>query len=46
MDLAIKIIFNYDIESNARELYKHLQKELLPARAGIMDEPTSLWHNG
>lgn len=46
MDLAIKIIFNYDIESNASELYKHLQKELLPAHTGNMDEPMALWHNG
>jgi len=46
LDLAIKIMFNYDIESNASELYKHLKKELLPAHIENVDELFTLWHNG
>ena len=45
-DLAIKMMFNYDIESNASALFRGLEKEMLPSRADDVNELLSQWQNG
>ena len=45
-DLAIKMMFNYNIESDAGAIYREMQNELIPAQnqegLGDMD----IWQNG
>jgi len=45
-DLAIKMMFNYDVESNALALFRCMEKELLPAQTEHGVELLGNWHNG
>ncbi|XP_067659124.1 serine/threonine-protein kinase Pink1, mitochondrial-like isoform X1 [Haliotis asinina] len=43
-DLALKMMFNYDVESNAEAVLKAMEKEAVPM--GMMDSQWDSWHNG
>lgn len=45
-DLAIKMMFNYGIESNAHSLYNEMEKELLPSRVDVNESLQEIWENG
>jgi len=45
-DLAVKMMFNYDAESNAPAILRAMYKEIVPARAMIIDPQTEMWDNG
>ena len=42
-NLAIKMMFNYDIESNAQHLFHHMKKELVPLQTGPGEN--NIWLN-
>jgi len=45
-DLAIKMIFNYDMESNAASILQGLGCEVVPARHVSLSQKDNIWHNG
>ncbi|XP_062606774.1 serine/threonine-protein kinase Pink1, mitochondrial-like [Saccostrea cucullata] len=42
-DLAIKMMFNYDFESNADVIFRGMMKEMIPARFLQQQEEKSIW---
>ena len=45
-NLAVKMMFNYDIESNADRILQAMMKETVPARAAETNQGQELWQNG
>ncbi|XP_046559219.1 uncharacterized protein LOC124268229 isoform X2 [Haliotis rubra] len=45
-DLALKMMFNYDVESNAEAVLKAMEKEALPMRMMDSHMQRDSWHNG
>ncbi|KAK3106120.1 hypothetical protein FSP39_013147 [Pinctada imbricata] len=45
-DLAVKMMFNYDVESNAEQILHAMMKEVVPARLGGDREEADVWQNG
>lgn len=45
-DLAVKMMFNYDAESNAPAILSAMYKEIVPTRATSIDTQMELWNNG
>ncbi|XP_062606775.1 serine/threonine-protein kinase Pink1, mitochondrial-like [Saccostrea cucullata] len=41
--LAIKMMFNYDLESNADVIFRGMMKEMIPARFLLQQEEKSIW---
>ena len=45
-DLAIKMMFNYDIESVASAIWREMQNELVPAKLADVHMQMGTWQNG
>ncbi|XP_023232715.1 serine/threonine-protein kinase PINK1, mitochondrial-like [Centruroides sculpturatus] len=45
-DIAIKMMFNYDAESNAVAIWKAMNKEMIPARGGMFGKNVSVMMDG
>ena len=45
-DLAIKMMFNYDAESNATSILRKMDKELVPSKLGSSLMQMEMWENG
>jgi len=44
--LAIKMMYNYDVESNTEAIMRVMFKEVVPARMSITERDDDLWQNG
>lgn len=45
-EFAVKMMFNYGVESNSESIYKAMIKELVPARLTAVSQPSTSWQNG
>jgi hypothetical protein len=45
-NLAVKMMFNYDIESNASAILQEMEREMVPARLAETREQMDTWQNG
>ncbi|XP_046326773.2 serine/threonine-protein kinase Pink1, mitochondrial-like [Haliotis rufescens] len=45
-DLALKMMFNYDVESNAEAVLTAMEKEAVPMRMTDFHQQQDSWHNG
>ncbi len=46
MDLAVKMMFNYDTESNATAIFQAMQNEAIPSRLADEQQQMDSWQNG
>ena len=45
-DLAIKMMFNYDVESVASTILREMENELVPAKMADVHQHMGIWQNG
>ena len=46
MNLAIKMMFNYDIESDSDSILRAMRNETVPAQIPSGTDETAKWENG
>ena len=46
MNLAVKMMFNYDIESDSHSILRAMQNETVPAQIPSGTDGTTKWENG
>lgn len=44
--LAVKMMFNYDAESNAQAILRAMYKEIIPVRQMVAESQMDIWGNG
>ena len=45
-ELAVKMMFNYGVESTAGAIVMAMERELLPAEVSTDDDAGGMWRNG
>jgi len=45
-ELAVKMMFNYAVESTAGAIVSAMERELLPVERTSRDEGDNIWQNG
>jgi len=45
-DLAIKMVYNYDTESNTYAILQNMSNEMVPAQKVFLNDEENIWNNG